>query len=453
MNAAFQTTQDERVFELDVRIIKELNYMFDTKMMIRYCYNILSEFLFNEVSVRNNSKVLYEFIQDYISPFFRTVIKNIVLMGWSPYILKKMKDPRTNDNIIVPQTVSLLFLKVYMIVNFRNNDFKFKFIDLNGNERKDIKVLMWSDYEELAVNGLCYSITRGLLIDFRFSQNIKRFNLQSESVRSRPPIFLKDDNKGSSSKQLSVNHTESMDGKPVAVARIKERTTPRNSIDQLKEASTDLTSNIEYHIHQMKEMSYRNNADYFNVGIHFQPQPWNNLFICPPNTSLAAVPHLPESRMDPTVTEKYFNSAVYQSFGIPEALVGQMHNLSSALRSSTRDTSRLKSDVNVMDLISFEGTLQRFISFFRDSFVLIYEDIFKTKIFKHDIEFKLPKLYNEFLSTTYDDIVRSKLDKENEQSALHEKLSIETEDQQQKPPPKKRKRADDDKTSKTNTND
>ena len=51
----------------------------------------------------------------------------------------------------------------------------------------------------------------------------------------------------------------------------------------------------------------------------------------------------------------------------------------------------------MMDIITFEATIDRFKGFFTDSFVLIYEEIFNKVLPKDSVQFFPPKLYEMYL--------------------------------------------------------
>jgi hypothetical protein len=163
--------------------------------------------------------------------------------------------------------------------------------------------------------------------------------------------------------------------------------------------------------------------NYFNLGLGFTPQWYNNLFICPPSMTLAATPQLPESRVDQSVLERKLSSDIYLTFGIPETLLGAIGSTQNSIRGSANRSTTIRKDVNIMDVNSFESTLFRYQNFFQDCFTVMYGLIFKKVIDKNIVQFKPPKLYEQFIANIL---------AEHESNTKREKVLDETNTEREK---------------------
>jgi hypothetical protein len=119
---------------------------------------------------------------------------------------------------------------------------------------------------------------------------------------------------------------------------------------------------------------------------------------------LAAPPRLPESRVDQLVIERSLTTKIYQSFGIPETVAGfSSASGTTSTQGASSKVAKVRKDVNLMDIITFESTLDRYKKFFADAFMVVYEDIFNKAIPKDSIEFLPPKIYERYLKTVVGD--------------------------------------------------
>lgn len=404
------------VHALDLVKYKELCYFFDTNATIKHCVGLLDRFLLHGLALKGAKKHVNDYLTEYFLPFFRQMLRNIVILGWCPYHLKKVKDPMTEENILVPEVVPVSFMQCELEVNMKKIEYNFKFYEMDERVLKPkIKVFIFSDAELIANPSMIHSVLNGTLSDYRFVQQIKRFTIQSEYNRSNPTVYLMRE-KGSHNQSRTFDQTTGPDGgrngprevdfggngpvRPLAALgggarNFDQRDTPESV--QLANASMNMADNIEFHQDEMRARALAHQRNYYNIGLDFAPQWHNNLFICPPDMVLAANPHIPESRVDQLTMERNLSSTIYQSFGIPESMMGYIGGSQQSTRGSTTRTAKVRNDVNIMDLNSFESTIERYKMFFKDCFIVLYATMFQKKIGRDVIDFKPPELYSRYI--------------------------------------------------------
>ena len=399
------------MYTLDMRLFHELTNFMDTNSTVKHCIGILDRFLFQSVKINGAKKLMNQYLDKYFLPFFRRMLRYIIVLGWCPYHTKKIKDPKTGMPIVVPEVYPVEYIKCQMIVNRETLDYEFQFLNFEGDKlRKDIKVFIFSDLTLIANGALIHSILSGLLSEQRYASQIKKFTIQSEYVRSNPPVYLKVDHASAGQKSLAEAAGAFGGGNPGGQRHIshggQNAPNPSNFQQQrvtqvpemLEKASTDMIKNVEFHQQEVHNLATMRDNNYYNLGLGFAPQWYNNLFICPPNMTLAATPHIPESRVDQIVIERKLSSDIYLTFGIPETLLGLVGGSQSSIKNSAGRSSSIRKDVNIMDVNSFESTLLRYQGFFQDCFVVLFDSIFNKEVGKEIVEFKPPRLYEQFIA-------------------------------------------------------
>lgn len=416
--SSFYTPSDRNVivYSLDMIRYRELCHFFDTNATTKLCVGLLIRFILHDIKLRGSKKHVGEYLTQYFIPFFRQILRNIVILGWCPYQLKKVKDPVTEENILVPEVVPVSFMQCELEVNMKKIEYNFKFYELHERIAKPkIKVFIFSDTELIANPTMIHSVLNGTLSDYRFVQQIKRFTIQSEYNRSNPTIYLRRES-GSHNQSRTFGQTTGPDGglngprkvnaeggsvRPLdaimggAARNFDVRDTPESV--QLANASMNMADNIEFHQNEMRARAIAHQQNYYNMGLDFAPQWHNNLFICPPDMVLAATPHIPESRVDQLTMERNLNSTIFQSFGIPESMLGFLGGGQQSTRGTTTRSAKVRNDVNIMDLNSFESTIGMYKNFFKDCFIVLYASIFQKKISREVIDFLPPELYIRYI--------------------------------------------------------
>jgi hypothetical protein len=410
------------VHSLDFVKYNELSYFFDTNATIKHCYGLLDRFLFHGLKLKGAKDHLNNYFEQYFLPFFRQMLRNIIILGWCPYHFKKVKDPLTDETLIVPEVVPVSYMTSELEVDTRKLEYNFKFWELSERVKKPkIKVFMFSDQEMIANPSMIHSILNGTLADYRFVQQIKRFTIQSEYNRSNPPIYLMRE-RGTHNQSRTFHQTTGPGGgnegprivddfdtggsvKPFrnegGARNFNDKETPESVI--LSNASMNMADNIEFHQAEMKMRSSSHQRNYYNVGLDFAPQWHNNLFIVPPDMALAVPPHLPESRVDQLTMERHLSSTIYQSFGIPESMIGNIGSSQNGTQGTTSRNAKVRNDVNIMDLNSFESTIEKYKMFFKNCFAVLYSDIFQKRIPLDTIEFQPPELYTRYIENVLAD--------------------------------------------------
>lgn len=398
---------DFDTFDLDYRYLQEIKYFYKTVPTVKHCSETIDKFLFSDMRIKGAKPVLQTYVNEYFVPFFRACLKQILLVGWVLYRTVKTKDPRSGQTVVVPELIPLDYVKVQLRVNKKTFEHKMLCYEVNGLEPiKNARFILFSDLQRLAQGSLIDSVLETIMGDYRYVQQIKRFTIQAEYVRSNPTIFLRAAESGSG-QSVTANKTGTM-GRTSTVGipdnrqsvGLKSRLTKKLPKQQeaLEKASEDVSSNLEFHNEQMASMNFKHSQSYYTLGLGLRPQYEDNVYICPPNMVLAAPPRLPESRVDQLVIERDLMTKIYQAFGIPETVAGFSggSNVGST-GGATSKSAKVRNEVNMMDIITFEATIDRFKGFFTDSFVLIYEEIFNKVLPKDSVEFLPPKLYEMYL--------------------------------------------------------
>ena len=400
--------EDVDTYTLDLQLYYELKHFMDSNSTIRQCVGILDRFLFQSVEINGGKELMNKYLDLYFLPFFRIMLRYIIMIGWCPYHIKKIKDPKTKLTILVPEVFPIEYLVSTMNVNIRSLNYEFLFYNRGGDtELKNIKVFMYSDLSLIANGSLIHSQLSSLLSDFRYTLQIKKFTIQSEYVRSNPPIYLKLDTAAAGQKGLADRanafnggntRTRVINGEVAPAPASFQSQRVNNNAELFEKASSDMMKNIEFHQNEVQMLSSMQANNYYNLGLGFIPQWYNNLFVCPPNMTLAANPQLPESKVDQAIIERNLSSSIYLTFGIPETLVGMVGSTNNSIRGSTSRGSNIRKDVNIMDVNVFESTLYRYQNFFQDCFVVLFENIFKKEVSKDIVKFKPPKIYEQFIA-------------------------------------------------------
>jgi len=401
---------DYVTFDLDTSYLREIQFFYKTVPTVKHCAETLDRFLFSDFRIKGAKPVLQTYVSEYFIPFFRQCLKKILMIGWVLYRTVKTKDPRSGQNIVIPELIPLDYVQVQLRVNKKTFEHELLCFELNSMEPiKNARFIIFSDLQHLAENNLVDSVLDTIMGDFRYVQQIKRFTMQAEYVRSNPTIFLRAAegcggeagaaaNTGTMKRSTSVGLApESREG--ASLTNRLARKLPKQQ-EALEKASVEVSSNVEFHNSQMASMKYKQYQSWYTLGLGLRPQYEDNLYILPPNTVLAAPPHLPESRVDQLVIERDLMTKIYQAFGIPETVAGFSggSNVNSTSGSSSK-SAKVRADVNMMDIITFESTLDRFKLFFMDSFALVYEEIFNKVIPKNSIQFLPPKIYELYIKS------------------------------------------------------
>lgn len=391
---------------------QEIERMFDKTASIKHCTGLIEKFTLANISVDGASDILSKYIVDHIIPFFKKLLRNILICGWSPYRLVKIKDKRTKESVLVPEIVP--FEKINAKINTKKDgvSYEFSFPELNDVKNKmKIKVLTFTDLNLLAKNELIHSVCSGLVHDYKFMLTIKGFIIQAESIRSNPPIYLagiKND-----AAKLGDSMTDFGNGPRLTTTNLKSVLNQQyqEKAAVLQHASEDMASNLAYHSQQMSAASW--NSQLGNDEYSYKPQHWNNLFIIPPGMQLATPPQMPDPRSDPYTAERNLNTNVYLSFGIPESLGSK-----GGTSNRGKATSIMNTNVNFLDVQSLESTLEKYTLFFKSVFVTLYQEIFLKELNIESVHVDLPHHFTQYIEKTVETTID---DKKKEDNAIDDK--------------------------------
>lgn len=395
-------SQDEDTYTFDYALYAELREFRRRNNTLRQCASILDQFLFNDLKLEGAKPHLQAFIRSHLLPFLRTVLANILLVGWSPYKLVKFKFEDSKDHVLIPSNVPIHLLNPVMTVNSKTFEHKFRFMEEDGKkERKDVHVLFYSDMHDLVDCGLINSVTYSTLHDHRFVQRIRQFTLQSEFIRSNPTIYLQREKPLPDPKGQSGTFSRT-DGPALGLDRnfARARAPALNSLNPsirqqvtAESASESMADNLAFHEQQMMLLRARQQREYRNMGSENAPQHQNNTYVCAPGTVLAATPHLPQSRTDQVAMEQDLTSKIFRAFGIPESLSG---NQKLTVRDKTKGQAP---KTTIMEIITFQSRLEHMQSFFKTAFIDIYKRMFDKTLDPGVITFRPPVMYELFLKS------------------------------------------------------
>lgn len=412
---------DIEVHTFDHVLYKELLYLFETNETCIQAYGILERFLFQNIHVKASTKNLMEYVETYMSEFFGKVLKQWLIVGWCPYIFKMVKNETTGEKMPVPEIVPFRYITPELHVHKKKLTYEFVYYDADRlHKRTNIKTIIFGNIEDLANGTLIDSPLRSVLGEYRYLEQMKKFSLQGEFVRSNPPVFMK-----SIAKKPQENDFLGEEGDKMMDDNLYDENGPEDEkymsqAKLLEGASRNMVKNIRFHNEQMHNLTMQQNSTYYNIGLGMRSQTENNLFILPPGFELDAKPQLPETRVDPISLQKKFSSILYLALGIPETIFGfgSHTNFTSAGRAAHRSTE-IRKDINIMDINSFDATLLKYQKRFKQLFRNIYEEIYKTRLKLDAIEFKPPRLYEHFTNFMMAEIIiqgelnQQKYDKHN----------------------------------------
>jgi len=402
-------------FKLDRHAVYELEHFTASSPTINQCIDILDRFLFSNIQISGSTRMFQNYISEYFVPFFRSMLRKIVVLGWSVVYIRSIKDKHTGQKIKIPEVVDVQYINPEIVLDKSTFSYDVSIYDHTGSQKLAGAIFLpFKDIQQVANQTLTCSILSGIVDDFRYIQQVRQFALQAEFVRTNPTIYLEEQK----SNTVGTSLAKQAEGLSVGIARNEDAfDDPMNDVnngtrkntpheDLLKNASKSIAANFDFHNKAMAENHRVNVNGRFHQGSNFSAQHKNNIYIVPPGLTLADKPTLPQSGIDFTALEKIMNAKIYQKFGIPESLIGsslvnareRMNTSSLKERLGTRHNN---TNVNVMDIINFETVLDRYRLYFRDAMVIIYEQIYGKRLKCESITFNAPTLYEEYVSQLY----------------------------------------------------
>ena len=140
-------------------------------------------------------KIYSNYVNDYFVTFFRAVLKQVIIMGWACFKLKKSKDMITKQTIMIPEVVDVNYIHPEIVLDKSKLTYSMQCFDHTGNEKmKGVTFLFFKDIQALANTTLTHSLLSGLVDDFRYMQQVRQFALQAEYVRTNPTVYLEEQN-------------------------------------------------------------------------------------------------------------------------------------------------------------------------------------------------------------------------------------------------------------------
>ena len=380
------------VYELDRNVYIEIKHMFETNVAIQQTSQVLENFLLNNTSLPGENEVFKEFRETYILPFFKSMLKQVLILGYCPWKLCKIKS-KTNETIIVPKIVPVEFIVIKAEIDNKTMHATLAAYDSTTNKiRTDVNIFNFEDIISIANSECIFSKGKHLLEMYRYLKQLEHFTIQSEFVRSNPTIYLTPENQKTDRMPVS-----SLGRDPMSIERRTQMAQHSSNVDSsraFEKAGEDIINNMQFHNQELDLIMSEKNMNYYNLGQFFRPQWYNNIFICPPNLRLAHAPQLPNSNIDHIKEIEYFNKQVYMIMGVPEKLFGANSSSStSSSRSANFNTHSI-----IMDINTFEATLLRYQKFFTRCFVELYAAIFRTEFKGQPMVLDPPPLFKKFVT-------------------------------------------------------
>ena len=431
---------DEERFPFDRSVLFEIDHLTMNHPAVNECTQLIDRFLFTDIKVKGSTKMFQDFVSEYFVPFFRAMLKKIISTGWCAIQVKKAKDFRTDESIMVPEVIEPNLISPAVIVNRKTLTYDMECYDYRGIDKmKNVMFLVLDGLSSIARPTMTNSVLSGIVHDHRQYMESKQELAQADFVRANPTIYLRADTSANSSTSvktpLDPNYSDggSLHNESKSVQALLRTNKKQPKVEEIMEnASKNISHNIEYHQMQMENTFSKNARGRFTGGALLKPQHADNVYVCPPGMILANSIQLP-TMSDNTVELKRTNiqASIYKAFGIPESILGAQSNKRKAPNSSG---SQGASHMNIMDVIAFEAMLERYRRFFGDAFCTVYERIFKKRIDRSVIEFIPPQIYAEYIG-------HSKVIQEKHPELVSEEEELKKKDGE---PEKKKKKKDDD---------
>lgn len=358
----FQNCDTDDVYELNVDVYKELEFVADNCADIRQCMTIIKDIIFQTMKLSGAKETLNEYFIRFIKPFLAQVFHTIFLLGWCPYKLEKNKQYQVNIPVFVPPE----YLCSKLRVNRAKMTSKFEFFDYNDNKKiSGIRVLLYTDITKLANPYLIDSIVFHLLPDFKYYDTLRKYNLQAEFVRTNPAIYLKEDTKDNNSQTEVLRKTD--------MGRTRTIQKNTNTIaESLEQASESLVDNIAFHQRQM-ELRFngiRNSLGHSSGNNFNTPLHHNNLFVPPPRLTYGANPLQPTTTIQATNYYEFMTTNIFKMFSIPPSLYG----------ASRRTISGARTGPTEAEFIALNSTIDQYGTFINHCFRTIYYDVFSVEL-------------------------------------------------------------------------
>lgn len=353
--------------------------------VITQVLDIYKTYLFHQIKVGGGSKQLDEYNERYMIPFLKHMFDIIITIGWCPYVIQKDQDQNPYPDIVPPDHFDTFLIYNTQTLKHR---FLFKMYDKVLRRIKHVQVSPW---QQLVQTGIIGSPSLKLLHEYRYCEQLRKFQLQADFTRSNPTIFLQP-SKASQKDDATKHHDV-----PKSVG-FADRIKNRGLKSQIEKAATDSGENQQFHEEQMQKMFYTHRQNYFNKGQGYVPQTLNNLFVCPPGMELAVTNNLsPSISVDLPMLERLFNANVFKVYNIPGTLfdTGDVTGKSSQGKGSELRVA--------MDIGHFLQQLTIYGKMFREIYATVYKDIFGKEIDIHKISFNPPSMLKEIIQQTRND--------------------------------------------------
>lgn len=417
---------DHRMYQLNLHIL-------NNNVTVQQCYEILQKYLISDIKINKSSDLFQEYIDIHLKPFFNNVMQYFLLIGFCVWRVSSVKNKKDGKKIPVPMCINPQFFDIYLDYDYIKCKYKFIICEVGSPKPlNNFFVMPFASIDDLFNDSLIYSPLNVLHSYFDFLKTMETNYVRAQTTNSNPTIYLCSDNSTNTNMNtLSMyrNSTSQASTSFGAGGRVDDfelsniLNVPRVSDTLMMDtARNDIMSNSDFHFEQIQKLSMQYAADKYQTNSNYVPQYYNNMCVFPQNLKLACNVQAPKVDANQVSLNTFFNSNVFSAFGIPEPLFGINYSgVSNSYQSRT--TSK---PIGLMDISTFETTLEKYKFVLSTMFRLVYEETFKSPASKLKVEFHYPMFYEYFVKQ----LLESLDNKEKEKDGDKEKP---------KPKPKKAK--------------
>ena len=358
-------------FELNEHALEELSFYYKTSSTVTSCVRFVESMMVLNSSLTGTSVALNKYYTEFCRTFVRAALHDLFVLGWFVYRMEE-RDGGVLFPVFVPNSAATVTITrkkkgtASVHVSYIESDNHDLGYSKNNARAKKTFVFFVNNIHEYCSDTMISSPMLGLINDFRIYTQLLRFQIQSDYVRSNPTVYLH-------GRPLS-DFTRHLDGgvnqdAPVLVRPYEDE---QNTVEDYENATKMYASNISFHETQEKNAATRARTNFRKIGLDVKPQYKHNIFVCPPDTTLAHAPVQPISP-DVKTAEERLEKNINAQFGIA-AVFG-----SNNYRHSTIEHHRNEND-NEFTAVLFSIASERYATLLRDLFNDVYLHAFETTL-------------------------------------------------------------------------
>jgi hypothetical protein len=358
-------------FELNEHALDELSFYYKTSSAVAGCVRFVESMMVLNSSLSGTSLALNKYYAEFCSSFVRAALHDLFVLGWIVYRMEE-RDGGIMFPVFVPNSAATVKITrkkkgaASVHVSYAESDNRGLGISNNSTKARKTYVFFVNNIHEYCSDTMISSPMLGLINDFRIYTQLLRFQIQSDYVRSNPTVYLH-------GRPLS-DFTRHLDGgvNQDAPAFIGPYEDTQFSVNDYENATKTYSSNITFHESQEHAASLRARSNFRKIGLDVKPQYKHNIFVCPPDTTLAHAPVQPISP-DVKTAEERLEKNINAQFGVAAAFVTNNY------RHSTIEHHRNEND-NEFTAVLFSVASERYANLLRELFNDVYLRAFENSL-------------------------------------------------------------------------